>query len=84
MFPAWVALSVLSRRDPAALASQRYWRWNAWALVAIGALQFVATMTALTLQATQGGAGHDRQGRHNVHSQPGGGERGMTLLAFLF
>lgn len=70
--PAWVALAALQRRDPAALAAPRYWRWNAWALIAIGVVQFGATMAAMALAPREGG------GR-----QRGGGQ-GLELLGVLF
>jgi amino acid permease len=46
IFPAWIALSAIRCRDPAALASQNYWKINAWGLIAIGIAQAVAGVTA--------------------------------------
>lgn len=46
IFPAWVALRALGRGHPSALAAPRYWRWNAWALIALGLLQAAAGITA--------------------------------------
>ena len=72
--PAWVALGALKRRDPAALASPAYWRLNAWALMALGAVQAVAGVaTALFLN------------RNQDHDGGGGGSGGAaSLLFYLF
>eukprot|EP00887_Chlorella_sp_A99_P002185 scaffold21.g2185.t1 len=47
-FPAWVTLRALEsdRAAAAAAASPRYWRWSAWALVVLGAVQAVTGVAA--------------------------------------
>ena len=73
--PAWVALAALRRRDGAALEAPRYWRWNAWALIAIGLLQFGATMLSMALARSRGD--HQRGGGG------GSGGGGLELLGVL-
>ncbi|KAL4444692.1 hypothetical protein ABPG77_002509 [Micractinium sp. CCAP 211/92] len=53
IFPAWVALEALRRQDPGALAAQRYWRWNAYGLVALGIVQAVAGVTTVILNGSK-------------------------------
>jgi hypothetical protein len=73
IFPAWVALGALKRRDPAALASPAYWRLNAWALMALGAVQAVAGVaTTLFLN------------RNQDHDGGGGSGGAASLLFYLF
>lgn len=46
IFPAWVALAALRRCDLATVAAQRYWRWNAYALILLGVVQAIAGIAA--------------------------------------
>lgn len=68
IFPAWVALEALRRQDPAALAAQRYWRWNAYGLIALGIVQAVAGVTTVILNSS----------KHNSDSS------GSPLLSYVF
>lgn len=75
IFPAWVALGALRSRDPAAMASPAYWRLNAWALLALGAVQAVAGVaTTLFLN------------RNNDQGGKGAGDGGVagSLLSYLY